>query len=197
MKRGIVLFLVVMMLLSLPEYVFAEGESGLNWKDLGPFVEEAFGDEAHFHALSEVEAKIWIPDFLEEMKLTEEDREQGIIASFMSEDETSAIYVNYSDLEGLPLESFQSHLEQTGVPSYFEKTNGIRTLLYYDGKSDVLIANYETVDGYYLQVMFFPYSDETVSLLTSFVLSSIQPDVQETKEPVAAPLHPVSSLIVK
>lgn len=197
MKKALSLLFLILFLFTLSSAAFAEDD--LSWDFYGPIAQETFGDTAHLVTLHEVNATIWVPDFLKSMPLTEEDLSAGAIASYMPEDESQLVYITYSDVEGLSLESFQRSLSNNGIQAEIQTINGIPVLAYYDGNSDTFVVTYATAEGYFLQVMCFPFSDELSSVLFAMMLSSIQPVVEEVEEdaPVVVPQNPVSGLISK
>lgn len=197
MKKELCLLLSIVLLLSLSVPAFAV-EDDYSWDFYGPIAEESFEDSAHFVRLEEVDAKIWIPDYLMATELTEEDLANDAIACFMSPDESEMVYITYSNFDGLSLEAFQRSLSNGGISAEIKMINGIPALLYYAAESDTFVVTYATVDGFFLQLLFFPLSGELSSILFTLILSSIQPDVEEVEEIVpVVPVNPVSGLISK
>ena len=191
MKKIFSVLLALIILFSLSCIANAE-EGDLFWEQVGPIVEDSFGENAHFVRLEEVDAKIWIPDYLEPVALSEEDLAGGAVASFMAKDESEMIYIVYTDVSGITLDAFQQQLTQNSISSKIINVNGIPVLLYYD--SGTITAIYSTADGYFLQLIFYPASDEFLTIS----LASVQPDVEETGEAASVePVNPVSGLIYK
>ena len=69
-------------------------ENSVKWEDVAPAVEEAdwSGD---FVTFDEIAIKMFVPDVLHAAELTEEDKEQGYISYFTTEDEAAAVSVMY------------------------------------------------------------------------------------------------------
>ena len=196
MKKIISIFLVLFITISLSSVAFAEDD--LSWDFYGPIAEETFGNTAHFVTINEVQATIWIPDYLVSTPLSEEDLAAGALACYMPVDESSMIYISYYDAEGLTLENFQNALSNSGIQADIQIINGIPALVYYDGQNDTFVVTYTTQDGYFLQLMCYPLSDELSSILFTMVLSSVQPIVEEEEDVVpVVPVNPVSGLISK
>ncbi|MBP3210860.1 MAG: hypothetical protein J6M64_13295 [Oscillospiraceae bacterium] len=195
--RKLFSILIIFLLLFFSVSAIAEEpvRTGLSWEEFGPAVDVLFAGKSSFVSIDEVDAKLWLPDYLKESTLTTEDLENDAIACFLSDDGSTMLYITYMDMEGATLESFNQTLVDRGLSPYFDTINDIPALFYYIEENDVLVVTYQTADGYFLQLMFFPFSDETFSLHTTFILSSIQPDIEE-KETVPSE-HPVSSLISK
>ena len=90
MKKLVVLILALCMLCS------AAFAADLNWSD----VEEAASQIAgEFKTFDEISVKIWIPDTLQAVELSDDDRENGYIGYFA--DENSAVAVQYVDMNGM------------------------------------------------------------------------------------------------
>ena len=127
------------------------------------------------------------------LKLTEDDFDNDAIACFMSADESEMIYISYSDVNGITLEAFQKQLSQNNISSKIINVNGIPALLYSAPDSNAMVAVYSTANGYFLQLIFFPYSNDFISV----ILSSVQPDVQDSEPEPVVPVNPISGLISK
>ncbi len=196
MKKTLSFLLLVVYLISLSSVAFAEDD--LSWEFYGPIAKDTFGDTAHFYTLDEVQATIWIPDYLKPTHLTEEDLASGAIACFMPADESSMVYITYYDAKDLSLESFQRALSNSGIEADIQIINGIPALVYVDVDSDTFVVTYLTAEGYFLQLMFYPLVDEISFTLFTMIISSIQPVVIEDVESVpVVPVNPVSGLISK
>ena len=194
MKKVFAFVCSFLFLLSIASVSYAEGEpSDLYWEALGEIAESVFGEEAHFVRLDEVDAKIWIPDYLEPATLSDDDVANNAIACFMPADESEMIYISYFDVNGLSLEAYQKQLATAGYTSNIIQVNDIPALLYAMPENNSIIAVYSTADGYFLQLIFYP-ADNFFTL----VLSSVQPDIEPEEEAVAVePMNPVSGLIQK
>ena len=194
MKKVFAFVCSFLFLLSIASVSYAEGEpSDLSWEALGEIAESVFGEEAHFVRLDEVDAKIWIPDYLEPATLSDDDVANNAIACFMPADESEMIYISYFDVNGLSLEAYQKQLATAGYTSNIIQVNDIPALLYAMPENNSIIAVYSTADGYFLQLIFYP-ADNFFTL----VLSSVQPDIEPEEEAVAVePMNPVSGLIQK
>jgi hypothetical protein len=199
MKKWIAILLSLAVLVSLPSAAAAEegNESELRWEDYGPAVEEAFGDEAHFVVIDEVDTKVWIPDSLSRQTLEKEDLEAKAVACFSTADEEFVVYMTYMDVKNMPMEVFQKLLKsEDGTESETAVINDIPCLLFYDKGGDVMVANYFTADGYIFQIMFSPMEDDTFASLAMIILSSVQPNVAEV-EAKKTPVNPVGDLVIK
>ncbi len=198
MKKSFSYILAFLLLFSITSSVRAEESGELKWEDYCSIAEDAFEESAHFISFEEVETKIWIPDYMLSSPLTEEDLSSGALAFFIPEDESSLIYISYTNMEGYTLDAFQKHLTNSGIVAENIIINGIPALYYYSVEDDMLVATYETAKGYFFQLMFYPFSDDFFSLLSTIVLSSVQPELQdqETHE-ATVPINPISRQITK
>ena len=198
MKKALSLFLSLALLLSGAAFASAEETSSITWEEYGSVAGEVFGEDARFVSIPEVNAKVWIPNYLEPVTLTDEDRANDIIANYLASDESEMVMISYSPAAGLTLEAFKKALEDSGVHPDLVEINGIPVLQYYSGEGDSLIANYITTDNYLLQFIFYPFSNELSSFLFTVILSSVQPDTGESaSEEASTPVNPVSGLISK
>lgn len=193
MKKILSIFFSLILLLSLPYYCAFAEEDTLSWAYYGPVMEEVFGEDARFVRIEEVDAKIWLPNFLETVALTEDDLANDAIACFMANDSSEMLYITYSDAGGISLESFQQELQKNNISSDLIRINGIPALTYFNTDSASLIVIYSTADGYFFQLICYPFSDD----FFNFILSSIQPDEGVFGAEPIVPVNPVSQLISK
>jgi hypothetical protein len=66
----------------------------INWDDLKDQAAETIA-KGDFVEFDEIAIKMWMPTVLAATELTDDDRDQGYIGYFMSEDESCAISVMY------------------------------------------------------------------------------------------------------
>ena len=95
MKKLVVLILALCMLCSV---AFA---NELTWASVEENASQIAGE---FKTFDEISVKIWMPDVLKAVELSDEDREGGYIGYFMTEDESAAVAVMYVNMEGMSLE---------------------------------------------------------------------------------------------
>ena len=145
----------------------------LNWADAE---ETASQIEGGFQDLAEVNAKIWTPAVLKAVELTDEDKENGYIAYFTTEDESAAVAVQYVDVEGMTLEQYEAELKNDASVSDIEAgtVNGIPALSYMIKEKDTAAVAFTTEQGYILEVSCAPISDEGFAATAAFIISSIQ-----------------------
>ena len=135
------------------------------------------GITGDFYVFDEVDAKIWIPDFMEALPLTQQDRDDGYIAYFTNEDSSMQIGVEYNELSLSP-DEFREFLE--GLPqvdSIRDVTiNGIPFLIYSIPETDVMVLSTITNSGYVMEFSFFPASDGELLDFADIIGVSIQPE---------------------
>lgn len=155
----------------------------LNWEDVAEAVEEA-GWEGDFVSFDEIAVKMYVPDALQMTELTDEDRESGYIAYFMTEDESAAASVMYVDADGMELEEYRTYLEGEADVDEVEAgiLNGVPVLTYTMPENDTACVSLATEAGYILEFAFSPISDEGFESVAQIMMASIQPDEQAEAE---------------
>ncbi len=165
MKKLVVLILALCMLCSV---AFA---NELTWAS----VEEAASKIAgEFKTFDEISVKIWIPEVLQAVELSDEDRESGYIGYFASDD--AAVAVQYVNMEGMSLEEYEAQLKEDSEVSDIEAgtVNGLPALSYAIKDKDTGVVAFTTEMGYILEVACGPLSNEGFAQMVGIILSSIQ-----------------------
>lgn len=165
MKKLVVLILALCMLCSV---AFA---NELTWAS----VEEAASQIAgEFKTFDEISVKIWIPEVLQAVELSDEDRESGYIGYFASDD--AAVAVQYVNMEGMNLEEYEAQLKEDSEVSDIEAgtVNGLPALSYAIKDKDTGVVAFTTEMGYILEVACGPLSNEGFAQMVGIILSSIQ-----------------------
>ena len=165
MKKLVVLILALCMLCSV---AFA---NELTWAS----VEEAASQIAgEFKTFDEISVKIWIPEVLQAVELSDEDRESGYIGYFASDD--AAVAVQYVNMEGMSLEEYEAQLKEDSEVSDIEAgtVNGLPALSYAIKDKDTGVVAFTTEMGYILEVACGPLSNKGFAQMVGIILSSIQ-----------------------
>ncbi len=172
MKR---ILCVLMLLCLLVPVSLAEGTTALNWEDVAPVL-EAGNVTGQFYTFDEIAVKIWLPDGLLPVELTEEDKANGYIGYFMPEDESAQLAVMYVDLDGMTLEDYAQYLaSEEGVSEVEAGTvNGFPCVSYRIAEQDSVSVTFATEKGYVLEVTCAPLSVENAEMVWGAVISSIQ-----------------------
>ena len=167
MKKLVVMILALCMLCSV---AFA---NELTWDS----VEEAASQIAgEFKTFDEISVKIWMPDVLQAVELSDEDRENGYIGYFMTEDQSAAVAVQYVNMEGMSLEEYEAALKEDADISDIETgtVNGLPALSYAIPAKETGVLAFTTEMGYILEVSCAPLSNEGFAAVVAIIMSSIQ-----------------------
>lgn len=166
---------VLLMLCLLAPAALAEGTAVLNWEDVVPVL-EAGNVTGQFYTFDEISVKIWLPDGMLPVELTEEDKANGYIGYFMPEDQSAQMAVVYLDTNGMSLDEYAQSLSSDGDVTEVEKgtVNGFPCVSYKLPKQDSVSVAFTTEAGYILEVTCAPLSVENAELLWGAVVGSIQ-----------------------
>ena len=192
MKKGIALVMAAMMVAGSMGTVCFAGETEapvteLNWSDVEGYLDQ-LGIEGDFVSFDEIAMKMWLPDNLKEVELTDEDKEEGFIGYFEStddSDEQSAVSVVYVDLDGMDILDYADQLAGMDGVSDIEPgiVNGLPCVSYEMKDQDSGTLAFMTEAGYGLEVTCTPVSSDEAQAMVAFILSSIMPDEEaETEE---------------
>ena len=173
--KKLVCVLVALCLIATAAVALAEAAPALNWEDVTPIL-EAGGVSGDFYTFDEIAMKIWLPEGMYPVELTEEDREKGFIGYFMFEDESGAVSVVYVDVSGMSLEEYGEYLASEAGATEIEvgTVNGFPCVSYTLPEQDSVSVTFTTEAGYALEVTCTPLSVENADLLWGAVISSIQ-----------------------
>lgn len=166
---------VVLMLCMMMTAALAEEATQLNWADFEPVLEAA-GVTGQFYTLDKIDAKIWIPDGILPVELSEEDSAAGYLAYFVPEDQSAAIAVVYANVEGMSLEEYAGLLtsEYGATNVGYVIVNGLPSISYVLPERDTLNLAFATENGYILEITCYPLSEENAEFVWGAVISSIQ-----------------------
>ena len=103
MKKFLCAVLMICLLIS--SAAMAESVNSLSWETFVPVLEAAELN-GEFHTFNEVSVKMWLPEGLNPVELSEEDKANGIIAYFMPDDKTAAVSVVYTNVNGMSTEEY-------------------------------------------------------------------------------------------
>ena len=149
-----------------------------NWED----VESMDGaDEmlsyGKFITLDEINCKVWVPvKAMQEVSLSDEEKEDGSVACFVTEDEEDAFRIQYVDASGMTLEKYKDILENMDDASEVEDViiNGVQGVAYVVKDQDSCHVAFTTDYGYILEFSWAPASNEDYAALIAIMMSSIQ-----------------------
>lgn len=202
MKKSIFAFsLILVLLFSLSVSAFAAAAktsdkadadevTEFNWADFEKVVEknELEGD---FYTLNAVTAQFWVPSFLEQVELTDEDAENGLICYFHDGDkDTYGFFVTYVDGKGMTLEKYAEEIGKDKAYTDVEKLkiNGLDAIGYSEVDKELNVTfehvSFVTDDGYIMTYSYWDMADEGYQEMVVIMVSSIQPE--KTEEASAA-----------
>lgn len=152
---------------------FAEAANTYSWAD-GEAAAAEVGLTGEFVTFDEIAVKIWIPATMQQMELTDEDREEGYIGYFA--DDEASLSVMYVNMEGMSIEDYAAQLaEMEGVEQIaLLDINGLPGLRYQVPENDSLNIAFATEAGYILEVIMYPLSAEGAEIGWGIVATSIQ-----------------------
>jgi len=168
-------FLCVLLMLCLLVPAALSEEAALKWEDVEPVLEAA-NLTGEFYTFDEIAIKIWLPEGMLPVELTEEDKEKGYIGYFMPEDQSAQMAVVYVNTDGMSLDEYAQSLSSDGDVTEVEKAtvNGFPCVSYKLPKQDSVSVAFTTEAGYILEVTCAPLSVENAELVWGAVLGSIQ-----------------------
>ena len=168
---------ILMLLCMFTGAALAEAAPELNWADAEAIIQasEVAGDFVNF---DEIAVKIWIPEGLNAVELSDEDKEAGFIGYFTDAEQTAVLSVVYANVDGTSIEDYATSLgEMDSVANVAMATvNGMPCVSYDMPEQDSSTVAFATEAGYILEVTVAPVSDENAQLVWGVVLSSIQPE---------------------
>lgn len=181
MKKALAFILVLCILCSIPVSAMAaqaERKEYL-WSDMKDAVKES-GVSGRFVTFDEVDLTFWLPDIYEDV-LEKEDKDEGYIGIFMTEDGEGYVDVTYEESEWDTLEELRDDLiaeEIDGVE--LVTANGLDAVEYLlsdeeEDPSYFWCLSFLTDGGNLVTFSIYPVTeDEDIQFLTFAVLSSIQ-----------------------
>jgi len=153
----------------------AEEAPALNWEDIEPAL-EAGNVAGEFVTFDDIAVKIWIPEGLNPVELSQEDIDKGFIGYFAPDDQSAALSVVYVDVNGMSLEEYGEYLANEAGASEIEvgTVNGLPCVSYKLAEQDTYSITFTTEAGYALEVTCWPASQEGAELVWGAVIGSIQ-----------------------
>lgn len=168
-------FAILMALCLFVGVALAEGTATLSWEDFEPIL-EAGGVTGQFYTFDQIAVKIWLPDGMNAVELSEDDIANGYIGYYMPDDQSGAVAVQYVDVNGMSLEEYAEYLANEAGATDIETgtVNGLPCVSYTLPEQDSTSVTFTTEAGYMLEVTCAPLSVENAELVWGAVISSIQ-----------------------
>ena len=170
------LFAILMALCLMLSAAAAETAVEVNWADtFGPAI-EAGNVKGEFVTFDEIAVKIWIPEGLQAVELSEEDKANGYIGYFTESTDNATVAVVYADVNGMSIEDYAAQVQQIeGVTEVEMATvNGLPAVNYQMPADDTVSVAFATEAGYILEVTMYPLSVEGADMVWGAVAASIQ-----------------------
>ena len=152
---------------------YAEETVEINWSDVEAGLADS-GVTGEFVTFDEIAVKIWIPEGLPAVELTDEDREAGYIGYFANEEAQMAVM--YVNTNGASLDEYAQYLSSESDVTEIEKgtVNNFPCVSYKLPAQDSVCIAFTTEAGYILEVTCAPLSVENAELVWGAVIASIQ-----------------------
>lgn len=166
---------ILAILLALALCLSAAFAAEINWADVADQAAE-MAPSAQFWTLNAVNCKIWIPDVLQYIELSEDDIDAGYIAYWCTEDGSAAVGVQYVNMDGTSLEEYAAWLTENGFTVEEGVLNGLSCISYSWVSEEGVASNvvsFTTAAGYILEFS-FTAGDEGYEVVSAFIAASIQ-----------------------
>lgn len=182
MKRGFALLMALMLMLGFmgmaaPAEEAQAAVTELNWSDVEDAVAQS-GIAGDFVSIDEVSMRMWLPEVLQPVELTDEHREGGFIAYYATAEgaeQSAVLSVVYVDMGGMEFAEYAEKLAEIEDVSQIEmmRVNGFPCVSYRMEKQDTVTLAFATEAGYVLEVTCMPTSGEEAATMLKYILSSI------------------------
>ena len=169
MKKAIALILSLMLAIASA----AACAENLEWKD-GKTDDVMPAGE--FHTFEEAGLKAWIPSYMDEVELTEEDRTQGFLAYFSQSDNSHMISAVYVETDLKTQEEYVQALETIkGVSDISAITvNGLPAVFYNLKENETSTVTIIEGNGKVFELTVYPATGDENLAAALYVFSSIQ-----------------------
>ncbi len=184
------MIMVLLLLCSCSVCAFAEAKTATaeeikeySWDEVEEAILES-GVEGRFVGFDEVGLTFWLPDIYEDF-LEEEDREEGYIGYFMTEDGEAFVSVTYEPTDYEDLEVYKDVLLEEGIDdAELVSINGLDavefTILNEEETDEVVLfwfMDFLTDSGNMVEMVIYPVTeDEDIQALTAAIISSVMPE---------------------
>ena len=197
MKKVISVLFSIILILSLCDISFADNNiTEYNWSEVESVVEKAFGEPGNTWTIEEVDADIWLPGKYQPVELTSEEIADGCIGFYSAEGRSDYVLLNYSDSNGLTLDTLLYYFLQNGSDVYRLSVNGVPAIYVREPDKGTALLTFQTVEGKLFQLVFSPLAGEEVF---QYSIISIRPheEISEVSAEPVVSVNPVSGLISK
>ena len=169
------LFALVLMLCMLCTAAVAENASEMNWTDVEPTLTEQ-GLTGDFAVLDQLGLKVWLPEGLNAVEVSEADAAAGRLALFTDADQTAYLAVDAMNVEGMTIDQYYENAKATEGLSDVEMitVNGLNAVVYKSETMNFWSASLVDTNSNIINFVMGPASEEGSKLVFSIILASLQ-----------------------
>ena len=169
------LFALVMMLCLLCTAAVAEDASTMNWSDVEPTLAEN-NQSGEFVVLDQLGLKVWLPEGLNAVEVSEADAAAGRLALFTDADQTAYLAVDAMNVEGMTIDQYYENAKATEGLSDVEMitVNGLNAVVYKSETMNFWSASLVDTNSNIINFVMGPASEEGSKLVFSIILASLQ-----------------------
>ena len=170
------LFALVLMLCMLCTVAVAENASEMNWTDVEPTLTEQ-GLTGDFAVLDQLGLKVWLPEGLNAVEVSEADAAAGRLALFTDADNTAYLAVDALHVDGMTLDQYYENAKATEGLSDVEMVtvNGLNAVVYKSESMDFWNASLVDTNSNIITFVMGPASEDGSQIVFSVIVASIQP----------------------
>ena len=169
------LLALVMMLCMLCTAAVAENASEITWSDVEATLTEQ-GLTGEFAVLDQLGLKIWLPNGLDAVEVSEADAAAGRLALFTDADHTAYLAVDAIHVDGMTLDQYyESALAAEGVSDVEMVTaNGLSAVIYKSEAMDFWSASLVDTNSNIITFVMGPASEDGSQIVFSVIVASLQ-----------------------
>ena len=170
------LFALVLMLCMLCTVDVAENASEMNWTDVEPTLTEQ-GLTGDFAVLDQLGLKVWLPEGLNAVEVSEADAAAGRLALFTDAENTAYLAVDAVNVEGMTIDQYYENAKATEGVSDVEMitANGLHAAVYKSESLNFWSASLVDTNSNIISFVMGPASEEGSQIVFSVIVASIQP----------------------
>jgi len=169
------LLALVMMLCLLCTAAVAENASEITWSDVEATLTEQ-GLTGEFAVLDQLGLKIWLPNGLDAVEVSEADAAAGRLALFTDADHTAYLAVDAIHVDGMTLDQYyENALAAEGVSDVEMVTaNGLSAVIYKSEAMDFWSASLVDTNSNIITFVMGPASEDGSQIVFSVIVASLQ-----------------------
>lgn len=174
MKKLIILLTLVCVVL-MPFSVMAEEKTAITWETSEMLIAdtELTGD---FYNITEMGLKIWLPDELNSVEVTEEEAASGVYAKLTDEEQTCILTIYALHVDGMTLDqAYQNAVDGGMKEPEFVNINGIDAVTYETEETNEGAVVLVDTNNNMIFFTFSPIDDEGAKMIFYIIGSSIMP----------------------